>query len=48
MAIPDERDGSTLSNPTQTGVKGLRALEKILLCRTAARRDIFEIDFAVF
>jgi hypothetical protein len=48
MAIPGERDRSALSIPTQTGVKGLRALEKILLCRTAARRDIFEIDFVVF
>jgi hypothetical protein len=48
MAIPGERDRSALSIPTQTGVKGLRALEKILLCRTAAQRDIFEIDFAVF
>jgi hypothetical protein len=48
MAIPGERDRSALSIPTQTGVKGLRALEKILLCRTAASHDIFEIDFAVF
>jgi hypothetical protein len=48
MAIPGERDRSALSIPTQTGVKGLRALEKILLCRSAAQRDIFEIDFAVF
>jgi hypothetical protein len=48
MAIPGERDRSALSIPTQTGVKGLRALEKILLCRTAASHDIFEIDFAAF
>jgi hypothetical protein len=48
MAIPDERDGQALSIPTQTSAKGLRALEKILLYRTAARRDIFEIDLAVF
>jgi hypothetical protein len=48
MAIPGERDGSALSNPTQTGVKGLPALEKILLYRTAAQRDIFEIDLAIF
>jgi hypothetical protein len=48
MAIPGERDGQALSIPTQTGVKGLRALEKIMLCRTAARADIFEIDFDVF
>jgi hypothetical protein len=48
MAIPGERDVLTLSIPTQTSVKGLRALEKILLYRTAARRDIFEIDLAVF
>jgi hypothetical protein len=48
MAIPDERVRSALSNPTQTAVKGLRGLKKIMLCRTATRRDIFEIDFAVF
>jgi hypothetical protein len=48
MAIPGERDRSALSIPTQTGVKGLRALAKILLCRTAASHDIFEIDFAFF
>jgi hypothetical protein len=40
--------GSALSNPTQTAMKGLRALEKTLLCRSATRRDIFEIDFADF
>jgi hypothetical protein len=29
-------------------VKGLHALKKRMLCRSAARRDIFETDFAVF
>jgi hypothetical protein len=48
MAIPDERDDPTLSIATQTAVKGLRELRKIMLCRTATRRDIFEIDFVVF
>jgi hypothetical protein len=48
MAIPDERDGPALSIPTQTAVKGLRALKKILLCRSAMRRDIFEIDLVFF
>jgi hypothetical protein len=42
------REKISLSNPTQTAVKGLRALEKILLCRSATRRDIFVIDIARF
>jgi hypothetical protein len=48
MAIPGERDRSALSNPTQTGVKGLRALEKILLCRSAARPRHFRNRFRDF
>src|SRR6059058_5160854 len=48
MAIPGERDRSALSNPTQTGVKGLRGLEKILLCRTAARATTFSKSILLF
>src|SRR5437764_9353213 len=48
MAIPGERDRSALSNPTQTGVKGLRWLEKILLCRTAARAATFSKPILLF
>jgi hypothetical protein len=47
MAIPDERKVA-LSNPTQTAMKGLRDAAKISLCRSAMRRDIFEIDFTGF
>jgi hypothetical protein len=47
MAIPDERK-IALSIPTQTAVKGLRVAMKISLCRSAMRRDIFEIEFAGF
>ena len=34
-----------LSSPTQTALKGLRELANISLCRSATRRDIFEIYF---
>jgi hypothetical protein len=37
-----------LSSSTQTAMKGLRELAQKSLCRSAMRRDIFEIDFAVF
>jgi hypothetical protein len=47
MAIPDERK-VTLSIPTQTAMKGLRDAAKISPCRSAMRRDIFEIDFGDF
>jgi hypothetical protein len=47
MAIPDKRK-IALSIPTQTAVKGLRDGTEISPYRTAMRRDIFEIDFAVF
>jgi hypothetical protein len=45
MAIPDQRMVA-LSIPTQTAMKGLRFAAKIPLCRSAMRRDIFEIDSA--
>jgi len=37
-----------LSNPTQTALKGLRDGLKISACRSAMRRDMFEIYFAGF
>src|SRR6516162_8490334 len=40
-----ERD-LALSSPTQSGVKGLRNAQKVLLCRTATRRETFEIEGA--
>jgi hypothetical protein len=39
------RERAALSIPTQTGMKGLRELAKISLCRSAMR-EIFEIDSA--
>jgi hypothetical protein len=42
------RERIALSIPTQTALKALRELAKIWLCRSAMRRDIFEIDFAGF
>jgi len=42
------REPIALSIPTQTAVEGLRDAAKNSLCRSAMRRDIFEIDFAVF
>src|ERR1700690_993649 len=42
------RERTALSNPTQTAMKGLRAIAKRSLCRSAMRRDIFEIDSAAF
>jgi hypothetical protein len=47
MAIPDGRK-IALSNPTQTGMKGLRDAVEISLCRSAMRREIFEIYFGMF
>src|SRR5260370_5517809 len=44
MAIPDERK-IPLSTPTKTAMKGLRDAVEISLCRSAMRRDIFEIYF---
>ncbi|HEY2212364.1 MAG TPA: hypothetical protein VGH62_12260 [Bradyrhizobium sp.] len=46
MAIPGERK-IALSIPTQTAMKGLRDAAEISLCRSAMRREIFAIDFAV-
>jgi hypothetical protein len=40
MAFPDERDDFALSIPTQTAGEGLRALDGILLCRSAAQIKI--------
>jgi hypothetical protein len=42
------REPIALSIPTQTAVEGLRDAAKNSLCRSAMRRDIFEIEFAVF
>jgi hypothetical protein len=42
------RERIALSNPTQTAVKALRDPVKISLCRSAMRRDIFEIYFVMF
>jgi len=47
MAIPDERK-IALSIPTQTAMKGLRDAAEISPCRSAMRREIFEIEFTGF
>jgi hypothetical protein len=45
MAISGIGERIVLSNPTQTALKGLRDGTKISTCRSAMRRDIFEIYF---
>jgi hypothetical protein len=42
------RERIALSIPTQTAMKGLRDAAGFWLCRSAMRRDIFEIDFVGF
>src|SRR5580704_9616810 len=48
MAIPGERVNRPLSIPTQTPVKGLLDAPKALLCRSATRHEILEIDLLSF
>jgi hypothetical protein len=47
MTIPAQRV-MNLSSSTQTGVEGLLLEPKGLICRSAVRREIFEINSVEF